>query len=121
MVKLIFSYPFMKKEYKILKDTILIGRLPNNDISIPDYKLFKNLPSDSQKLYIGNLSKVSRIHARLIKKEDGWYIEDIGTKGLGSNYGTYVNGIRIIVKKPYKLENNDRIKFGPIECIFSTE
>ena len=62
--------------------------------------------------------RVSRIHARITKKGDGWYIEDIGTHGLGSEYGTYVNMARLEVKKPYKLVDNDEIRFGAIKCKF---
>lgn len=118
MAKLVFDYPFMEKEYKLEKEKIYIGREVKNDITIPDYKIFKSLPQNAQRLYIETLMKVSRIHARITKKEDGWYLEDVGTGGLGSQYGTYVNMGRLEVKKPYKLENGDKIRFGPIECEF---
>lgn len=118
MAKLIFEYPFMKKEYELKKDTILIGRQTTNDITIPDYEIFKFLPETTKKLYLDTLIKVSRIHARISKKNDGWYIEDIGTTGIGSQYGTYVNMARLEVKKPYKLVDNDVIYFGPIKCKF---
>ncbi|MCM8818525.1 MAG: FHA domain-containing protein [Candidatus Omnitrophica bacterium] len=121
MAKLVFEYPFMAKEYELKKEKILIGRQNTNDITIPDYKYFKNLPEITQKLYLNSLTKVSRIHARIIKKDDGWYIEDFGTSGLGSQYGTYVNMARLEVKKPYKLVNNDEVQFGPIKCKFIEE
>jgi len=119
MAKLVFEYPFMAKEYELKKNIINIGRQNTNDITIPDYNIFKNLPQTTQKLYFESLMKVSRIHARIKKEEDGWYIEDIGTHGLGSEYGTYVNMARLEVKRPYKLVDNDEISFGPIKCKFT--
>ena len=121
MAKLVFNYPFMEKEYKLEKEVIYIGRSTNNDITIPDYNLFKKLPLSTQKMYMDQLTKVSRIHARLTRKGETWYLEDVGTRGLGSNYGTYVNDARLEVKKPYALQNNDKLKFGPVECIFLEE
>ncbi|MFN4226926.1 MAG: FHA domain-containing protein [Candidatus Ratteibacteria bacterium] len=118
MAKLVFDYPFMDKEYELTKEKIYIGRQNTNDISIPNYNYFKSLPESTKRLYLDSLMKVSRIHARITKKQDGWYIEDIGTTGLGSQYGTYVNMARLEVKKPYKLEDNDEIRFGPIKCKF---
>ncbi|MGC8977593.1 MAG: FHA domain-containing protein [Candidatus Ratteibacteria bacterium] len=118
MAKLVFDYPFMRKEYELKKDVIFIGRQNTNDITIPDYICFKNLPQHTQRLYIDTLMKVSRIHARITRKSDGWYIEDIGSHGLGSQYGTYVNMARLEVKKPYKLADNDEIRFGSIVCKF---
>jgi len=124
MAKLIFNYPFMRKEYdleKFGKNEIYIGRIENNGITIPDYELFKKLPMETQRLYVNDLVKVSRIHAKFTKQGDKWFLEDIGTKGLGSNFGTYVNKARLEVKKPYLLQNNDKIKFGPVDCTFVEE
>ena len=124
MAKLVFNYTFMRKEYDLEnfgKNEIYIGRIEQNDITIPDYVLFKKLPLETQKLYIKDLVKISRIHSKLIKIGNNWFIEDIGTKGLGSNFGTYVNDARLEVQKPYKLENNDKIKFGPFICTFVEE
>lgn len=125
MAKLIFNYPFMEKEYILdnSKSKIDIGRVNTNNIMIPDYRIFKVIPPAQQRLLMNDLIKISRIHARLTynPKDNNWYVEDIGTQGLGSNYGTFVNSARLEVKKPYQLTNNDKIRFGPIECIFSTE
>jgi len=122
MAKLVFNYPFMEKEFKLEgKDTFYIGRLNSNDITIPNYALFTNLSPSSQKLLLNDLTKVSRVHAKLTKKDDKWYLEDIGTQGLGSNFGTFVNDARLEVQKPHLLQNNDRIKFGPIGCTFVEE
>lgn len=123
--KLFFDYPFMEKEYVLdsSKGKIDVGRVNTNAIMIPDYRLFKSIPPVQQRMFINDLTKVSRTHAWLTYNSgDGnWYVEDVGTQGLGSNYGTFVNDARLEVKKPYPLSHNDKIKFGPIECIFSGE
>ncbi len=123
MAKLLFNYIFMEPEYNLEgKDSITIGRTNTNDLVIPNYSLFIKLAKDSQRAMVNDLTKVSRFHARMTRHEDNnWYMEDIGSKGLGSNYGTFVNDLRLEVKKPYVLHNNDRIKFGPIECVFLEE
>jgi len=120
MAKLMFNYIFMEHEYSLEgKEKVTIGRINTNDLVIPNYALFKKLAPDSQRTLINDLTKVSRFHAMLSKHEDNkWYLEDTGSKGLGSNYGTFVNELRLEVKKPYPLNNDDRVKFGPIECIF---
>ncbi|MDD3725720.1 MAG: FHA domain-containing protein [Candidatus Ratteibacteria bacterium] len=122
MAKLVFDKIYMEKEYILEgKDTFYIGRINTNDITVPHYTLFSRLSPASQSLLVKDLTKVSRIHARLTRKGSQWYIEDVGTKGLGSNYGTFVNDARLEVKKPYLLQNNDRIKLGPVECTFVEE
>ncbi|HDN97655.1 MAG TPA: FHA domain-containing protein [bacterium] len=118
MAKLIFDYPFMEKEYILDKDEIYIGRLATNDLSIPDYKIFKKLPVITQKELLNLLTKVSRRHAKITFKNGKYYIQDIGTKGVGSKYGTYVNEVKLEVKKEYPLSPGDRIRFGSVECIF---
>lgn len=120
MAKLVFNYIFMEPEYNLEgKEKATVGRINTNDLVIPNYALFKKLAPDSQRTLINDLTKVSRIHATLTKQEDNkWYVEDTGSKGLGSNYGTFVNELRLELKKPYPLNNDDRVKFGPIECIF---
>jgi hypothetical protein len=52
-------------------------------------------------------SGVSRRHARLEKRSDGWWIQD-----LGSTNGTFVNGRKITEQR---LRLGDRIQLGPFE------
>jgi pSer/pThr/pTyr-binding forkhead associated (FHA) protein len=56
---------------------------------------------------------VSRRHARLVKTEGRWYVED-----RGSLYGTYLNGVRLQPRVPYSLRHADRITIGPDTFIF---
>lgn len=47
---------------------------------------------------------VSRHHARLIREQDCWYLED-----LNSSNGTYINDVQILKKK---VSTTDKIRFG---------
>jgi len=118
MAKLVFNLPFMQKEYLLDKDVINLGRLMDNDISIPDYSLFQKLAVDAQRQLVKLLTKISRKHSRITRRDGHFYVEDIGTSGWGSSYGTYVNEARLDVGKPYLLKNGDRVKFGPVEGRF---
>jgi pSer/pThr/pTyr-binding forkhead associated (FHA) protein len=71
----------------ILKET-LIGRI------------------DSAHLVLDHLS-VSRLHARIVLKDEHAYIQD-----LHSREGTWVNGVAVGV--PRKLENGDVLCFGDV-------
>jgi len=50
---------------------------------------------------------VSRIHARITREGDGYYLED-----MNSTNGTYRNGEALNYKEKVKLEKNDRISFA---------
>ncbi|MDH5354014.1 MAG: FHA domain-containing protein [Gammaproteobacteria bacterium] len=80
-------------EYPLTKETITIGRKPNNDIPID------------------NLS-VSGRHAQVITILDDSFLED-----LGSTNGTYVNGK--LVKK-HALENGDNITLGKFQITYQS-
>ena len=82
-----------KSEHPLTKETITIGRKPNNDISID------------------NLS-VSGRHAQVITILDDSFLED-----LGSTNGTYVNGK--LVKK-HALENGDNITLGKFQISYQS-
>jgi pSer/pThr/pTyr-binding forkhead associated (FHA) protein len=58
---------------------------------------------------------VSRRHARLLEKDERWYVED-----RGSLYGTHLNGLRLQPGVPYSLRHADRIVIGPDTFIFFT-
>ncbi len=49
--------------------------------------------------------EVSGRHAALLRKDDGWYISDVGSRN-----GTFVNGYRITTET--KLDETDQIRFG---------
>lgn len=58
-------------------------------------------------------ASISRIHARIIRKNGDYYIED-----LNSTNGTFLNGQELDYRKPVILEKNDKIYFADQEYIF---
>ncbi|MCM8757250.1 MAG: FHA domain-containing protein, partial [Candidatus Omnitrophica bacterium] len=79
----------------------------------------RSLQVEMQRQLLKILTKVSRTHARLEKINGVYHVVDTGTRGAGSSYGTYVNELRLETGKPYPLRSGDKIRFGPVECIFS--
>ncbi len=56
---------------------------------------------------------VSRVHARISKDDEDYYLED-----MNSTNGTYLNGEQLEYRQRVKLEARDRIMFGAEEYIF---
>jgi pSer/pThr/pTyr-binding forkhead associated (FHA) protein len=71
---------------------ILVGRAPSADVRIDD-------------------PRVSRLHARIEMRDDGVYVED-----LGSRNGTFVDGAPVVSGR--RLANGDEITLGTASIIF---
>ncbi len=79
MPSLVFlAGPIAGRRYKLGEGEYVIGRRSDCQIFVPDMR-------------------VSRQHARLWKDGEQWTLED-----LGSNNGTYVNGVRVQQSSPIK-------------------
>jgi DNA-binding winged helix-turn-helix (wHTH) protein len=75
--------------FPISQEKTVIGRGPDCDIILPD-------------------RQVSRCHAELHRREDGYVIKDCGSKN-----GTCVNGRRLDpLEEPYRLQNGDEIQIA---------
>lgn len=85
------------QQISLLDGPIIFGRLPECDVPLAD-------------------ESVSRHHARISRREDGYYVED-----LGSRNGTQVNGQRI--SEPMRLLHRDRIQIRSaiLEFVDETE
>lgn len=80
---------------------------------------------DSDKFWIGTQGgqanaqltsqALEKIHAKLEKKEDGYYIED-----MNSANGTMINGELLAYKDVRRLRNGDRITFADVSYRFLT-
>lgn len=57
---------------------------------------------------------VSRLHARITKREQKYFIED-----LNSTNGTYINDMPLEYRQPKEIYPGDRIRFGAEEYVFS--
>ncbi|MFO0724948.1 MAG: GGDEF domain-containing protein [Myxococcota bacterium] len=77
--------PALGRRYPIEGDELRIGRGADNDMVI-------------------DMDNVSRVHARVHKREDGIYLED-----MGSTNGSYVNDVEV---KQDRLRNGDLLKIG---------
>jgi hypothetical protein len=71
---------------------ILVGRAPSADLRLDD-------------------PRVSRLHARIEMRDDGVYVED-----LGSRNGTSVDGVP--VTEPRRLEVDDEVTVGAAALVF---
>lgn len=95
MAQLILLQEGEATPYDLKTDETVIGRHPECNLQI-------------------NSNMVSRKHARVYKDGDIYRVED-----MGSGNGTYVNGKK--VETPTILNNEDRIKLGPILLRFECD
>lgn len=72
--------------FNLGKDRTVVGRASACDLAVPT-------------------TNISREHCLLVKREDGWYVED-----LNSSNGTYVNKTKLAA--PRKLAEKDIVKAG---------
>lgn len=56
---------------------------------------------------------ISRMHAKIYKKDDEWKIVDL----LSTN-GTYLNGKRLKAEEEYSLKEGDKVRFADLEYVF---
>lgn len=89
------------------KDEVLIGRADPRGKVVPDIDL---------SMYGGGSAGVSRQHARLLHKNEGWTIED-----LNSTNGTFVNDQPLSPSHPTPLNDGDRVRCGQLVLAFHTD
>jgi pSer/pThr/pTyr-binding forkhead associated (FHA) protein len=92
MLEIINEGVLKGKRFEIRTPLTHVGRGAHNDIVIPD-------------------ESVSDSHAKIQRRESGWYVVD-----MGSTNGTYVGGRRIIDEK--QLVGSPDIRFGGIKMVF---
>lgn len=63
-------------------------------------------------LVLNDLS-ISRLHARIVKETDGYYLED-----MNSTNGTFKNGLQLQPYEKRKLEEGDEITLGKMTIIY---
>lgn len=82
------------ESHSLEKPTIAIGRSPGNDVVL-DY------------------TSVSRYHVTFSHREDGLYLED-----LGSANGTYIDGKRLTANDPQLLRGGEEIQIGDLRTVY---
>lgn len=63
-------------------------------------------------LVLNDLS-ISRLHARIVKETDGYYLED-----MNSTNGTFKNGLQLQPYEKRKLEEGDEITLGKLTIVY---
>lgn len=86
--------PLAGKVFMLEGSPVVLGRRDSCDIVLPD-------------------ESVSRRHARLEPRKEGWLITD-----LNSSNGTFVNGVRI---RTASLSPGDTVKLGATLCAFKVD
>jgi serine/threonine protein kinase len=89
------------------KDQVLIGRADPRGNVIPDIDLAT---------YGGGSAGVSRQHARMVRQDDGWFIED-----LSSTNGTFVNDQPVPPSRATRLKDGDKVRCGQLLLIFHAQ
>ncbi|HEX4683698.1 MAG TPA: FHA domain-containing protein [Gemmatimonadaceae bacterium] len=84
--------PSKGTEYEIHVPLAHVGRGAHNDIVIAD-------------------DSVSETHAKIQRREDGWFLVDVG-----STNGTYVGGQRIVSER--RLDGEPDVRFGGVKMTF---
>jgi pSer/pThr/pTyr-binding forkhead associated (FHA) protein len=84
--------PTQGQQYDVRVPLAHIGRGAHNDIAIND-------------------DSVSETHAKLQRREDGWFLTD-----LGSTNGTYVGGARFTGER--RLDATSELRFGGVKMSF---
>lgn len=125
--------PFEKREVKILvppremndEKTVILSNIQNNAhyLKWEDGSGIRKYQIDEDVCVIGSqaekadciipLPGVSRMHARISKEGDAYYIKD-----LSSSNGTWVNGKELAGYEMVQVKPNDHIVFGNVECVF---
>jgi hypothetical protein len=98
------------KPYLLSKDDDLINKII---ISSTPYIIGK---LNGQVDYIIKNSSVSRIHCKIIKEEDTYYIIDLNSKN-----GTYLDEERLISNRKYQLYDGSRITISNCDYTFEME
>lgn len=94
MAQIIIRYEGCDSTVQLTGDCTIVGRSAKSHVALKDASL-------------------SREHCRLTRREDGYYIED-----LGSRNGTFVNGENIGSSSARKLQAGDMIEIGSVIIIF---
>ena len=89
------------------QDKVLVGRADPHVTPPPDVDLGP---------HGGDLAGVSRHHARLLHRPEGWLLED-----LHSTNGTFLNSVPVLPEQPVRVRSGDVIRYGQLTLVFYGE
>lgn len=92
---------------------LVIERGPNQGARLALERDHTVLGRNSDCDVVINVPAVSREHARIVRRDGKYFIED-----LRSRNGTAINNQTIETEKPVQLNNNDKIKICDFLCVF---
>ncbi|MFZ4666094.1 MAG: FHA domain-containing protein [Prochlorotrichaceae cyanobacterium] len=101
------SKPIRRTTQLLHQQSNQVFPLPNGEMVIYLGKPNDRFPPDIDLSLLPDGDVVSRVHARIVVDNQGYFLED-----LGSSNGTYVNDRRLSTGEPYLLTKGDRIVFG---------
>jgi adenylate cyclase len=84
----IMNGPDKGRMYEVKKNTIYIGRSPENDVQVKD-------------------KSVSRVHIRIVKKGNTYLVTDIKSRN-----GTFIDGVRIASEMEYEVKEGMPVAIG---------
>lgn len=88
----------------------------NQDVLVVGRAHKANVPDIDLAPHGGTKAGVSRRHSRLVRENNNWFVED-----LGSTNGTFLNGTKIEAHKKVAVNKGDVLRFGQIEVEFGLE
>ena len=89
------------------QEEVLIGRADPHVTPPPDVDL---------EPHGGDMAGVSRHHARLLHRPEGWLLED-----LHSTNGTFLNDVPVLPEQSVRVRSGDVIRYGQLTLVFYGE
>ncbi len=96
--------------YPIEKDDNLLGRRDPMSNIFPEVDLSKYDPQ----------TKISRRHARIRRKGDSYFVEDLGSSNGTLVISAHRENVRLAPHKPYTLADGDKLKLGDTTLHFTS-
>jgi two-component system, NtrC family, sensor kinase len=84
----VMNGPDKGRSFEVDEEAIFVGRAPDNEIHIKD-------------------KSVSRKHLKIVKREEKYYVTDLGSKN-----GTFIDGMRVTGGKEYEIREGMPIAVG---------
>jgi hypothetical protein len=92
---------------------LLIEKNRKNEYPLTSFPFTIGKLKDRCELELNDRS-VSRIHARILKKDDQYYLQD-----CGSTNGTFLNGIQLQAEETVPIEKDDEIGIGRVRFVLA--